>query len=228
MEVSEPTKRLLKTKFTVSLNNEKRKRAKGKFPKQPKVAAMKTPKLDDYLKQLVPAASKQADKELAKVQTFTLDAVAPLTALLETCGSGETLTVDQVTAAATNALELIGNANARMSRLRCEKLSGTLNKSLQPLVLRDELFEDAAPNLFGATFAKASKDHIDQVKSMQAVVPRKPKSFSKGPPQQQWGGGGGGNKWSGFQRYRGRGGGPKFHHDRGGKFHRPPQLGNKS
>ena len=117
VEVSEPTKRLLKTKFTVSLNNEKRKRAKGKFPKQPKVAAVKTPKLDDYLKQLVPAASKQADKELAKVQTFTLDAVAPLTALMETCGSGETLTVDQVTTAATNALELIGNANARMSRL---------------------------------------------------------------------------------------------------------------
>ena len=51
VEVSEPTKRLLKTKFTVSLNNEKRKRAKGKFPKQPKVAAVKTPKLDDSCKQ---------------------------------------------------------------------------------------------------------------------------------------------------------------------------------
>ena len=77
-------------------------------------------------------SSQQADKELAKVQTFILDAVAPLTALLETCGSGETLTVEQVRTAATNALELIGNANARMSRLRHEKLSGTLNKSLQP------------------------------------------------------------------------------------------------
>ena len=67
VEVSEPTKRLLKTKFTVSLNNEKRKRAKGKFPKQPKVAAVKTPKLDDYLKQLVPAASKQAHKPRCKL-----------------------------------------------------------------------------------------------------------------------------------------------------------------
>ena len=96
--------------------------------------------------------------------------------------------MEQVTTAATNALELIGNANARMSRLRREKLSGTLNKSLQPLVLRDELFEDAASNLFGATFAKASKD---QVKSMQAGGPEEAQVlvFSRGPPQQQGGGG---------------------------------------
>ena len=55
---------------------------KGKYP-QPRVAATKTPKLDDFIKQVVPTASNNANKELAKIQTFVLDAIAPLTTIME-------------------------------------------------------------------------------------------------------------------------------------------------
>lgn len=68
--------------------NEKRRRIKAKYP-QPKVAATKTPHLDDYLKTTLPNSAKSEDKELAKVQTFALDAMAPLTALLEAGASEE-------------------------------------------------------------------------------------------------------------------------------------------
>ena len=44
----------------------------SKFPR-PKVAATRTPKVDDYIKQIVSPAT---DKELAKIQTFVMDAVA--------------------------------------------------------------------------------------------------------------------------------------------------------
>ena len=44
--------------------------------------------------------------------------------------------------AVTTALELLGNANDRISRLRWEKVTEDLNKSLQPLAKKDEIFSD--------------------------------------------------------------------------------------
>ena len=85
-------------------------------------------------------------------------------------------------AATTSAVELIGNASARISHLRREKVCSHLNKTLQLLVQRDEIFKKAAP--FFAEFAKMSKEHIDQVKAIQAVLPgRKPSSFRDGSPK---------------------------------------------
>ena len=81
VEVSEKTKKLLEVKFTQSVANDERKRAKGRFL-HPKVAAVKTPRLDDFLKQEVTNSTKSLDKELAKIQTFVLDTVGPLTAIL--------------------------------------------------------------------------------------------------------------------------------------------------
>ena len=220
VEVSDETKAFAKAKFTMSLNNEKRKRAMNKFP-QPKIPATRTPKLDEYMKQLTPAAARTTDKELAKIQTFVSDAVAPLTALMEAEHVEETLTMDDVPAAVANAVELIGNASARISRLRREKLCPTLNKTLQPLALRDELFKDAAPHLFGEEFAKASKEHVDQVKSIQSTFPRSTRKqfFRDGPPNSR--GGYNQSRW-GFSN-RGRGGAPQRFHSRGGKFNFPPR-----
>ena len=62
---------------------------------------------------------KTGDRELAKIQSFTLDALAPLTALVE---KTEELSAEETRDAALTGIELIGNANARMSRLRREKI----------------------------------------------------------------------------------------------------------
>ena len=51
VEVSEQTRTLLETKCTQSVPNDKRRRVKGKYP-QPRVAATKTPKLDEFIRQV--------------------------------------------------------------------------------------------------------------------------------------------------------------------------------
>ena len=91
------------------------------------------------------AAVKTADKELARIQTFVLDALAPLTTLLE-----EKQT-EPVVEAATAAVQLIGNTSARLSHLRGEKVTKHSNEALMPIV---QNFKDAPPQLFGPDFAK--------------------------------------------------------------------------
>ena len=153
--------------------------------------------------------------------------MGPLTNLLEAGNSEKVITIEEVMAATTTAVELIGNANARISRLRREKICSHLNKTLQPLAQQDDLFKDAAPALFGTEFAKKSKDHIDQVRAIMATVPKKPQHhqqqfFREVPPRK-----GGYNKYS-----RGRGGDSGFHHHtRGGRFQRKtyhPQYEQKA
>ena len=107
-EVSEKTYTLL-TKACSRLNNATRL-SNGSSHPLTKVPATRTPQLDPVMKSETSAAVKAADKELARIQTFVLDALAPLTTLLE-----ERQT-EQVVEAATAAVQLIGNASAPPER----------------------------------------------------------------------------------------------------------------
>ena len=126
------------------------------------------------MKTLASQAAKSADKELARIQ---LDSLA---ALLE---NAHKMAVEDVEEAASSAVELIGNANARISRLSREKLVSSINKSL---VKEDTDFMGIAPNFFGPEFSKRAKEFLDQVKSLRATVPGwrsfQETPFSKGPP----------------------------------------------
>ena len=80
-------------------------------------------------------------------------------------------------------MELSGNANARISRLRREKVCQDLNKALIPLAKDDENFDNAPPALFGTEFAKKAKDHVDQVKALgSSTKDRRASVFSRRPP----------------------------------------------
>ena len=83
VEVSEQTAKLLKFSCTRSVSNESRKKTRSAFS-LPKVPATRTPRLDQFLKTEVTPQTKSLYKDLAKIQTFVLDTLAPLTALLET------------------------------------------------------------------------------------------------------------------------------------------------
>ena len=74
-------------------------------------------------------------------------------------------------------MELSGNANARISRLRREKVCQVLNKDLIPLAKDDQNFDNAPPALFGTEFAK---DHVDQVKALRSST--KGRLFFRGAP----------------------------------------------
>lgn len=78
----ETTKALLQNKCTQSVANNRRKKMRVLFS-QSKVAATRTPRFHDTMKQVIPSSTKTSYKELAKIQTLVLDALAPLTFLRE-------------------------------------------------------------------------------------------------------------------------------------------------
>ena len=142
-----------------------------------KVPATKTPSLDGYLKSELSRATKAADKELATTQTYVLDALSPLTAIVEADTKGENITNTQGVNAAKAAIELIGNANARISHLRRTKIISQMNKSLLPLTEDGGNFTNAPPTLFGLEFARKSKELVDQMKAMRSSSGFKDKHF---------------------------------------------------
>ena len=79
----------------------------------PQVTASRTPQLDSYLKPEISPAAKTTDKELATIQTHVLDALAPLSAIIEAQEGNSEQTVSAVTA----AIKLLGNTNTRISHL---------------------------------------------------------------------------------------------------------------
>ena len=111
-------------------------------------------------------ATKAADKELAVIQSHVLDALAPLSAILETKDD----VPEETMKAATDAIKLLGNASARISHLRRTKVITQVNKTLLPLVEDDSNFVEVSPSLFGPEFAQKSKDLVDQVKAMRSTL----------------------------------------------------------
>lgn len=80
------------------------------------------------------------------------------------------LSIDDFKLAASTAAELIGNTSAQISKLRREKVESSINKKLLPLDKEDGDFLNMATNLFGPNFSKWTKEHLDQMKSLQAAT----------------------------------------------------------
>ncbi len=113
-----------------------------------------------------------ADRKPARLQTFMLDAMAPLSAILYIESSGKDMLPEENLAVVKTALRLIGNASSKESvhSPGREKITGQMNKSLLPLAKDETKFTEAAPMLLGTEFAKSSKKYIDQVKAMRTTL----------------------------------------------------------
>ena len=81
--------------------------------------------------------SSLQDKCLAKIQTFVLDALAHLVSTLDLNSRGHCPAFQDTIDVISTAVELIGNANARISCLRWEKVTLSLNKTLLHLYQED-------------------------------------------------------------------------------------------
>ena len=138
------------------------------------MAAARTPQLDAYIKFEVLHQVMCADKDLTKIQTFVLDALAPLVSILDLNSRDHCPAYQDTIDTISTAVELLGNASATITHLRREKLTLGLNKTLLSLCQDDENFKSAALALFDPEFAKRSKEHIHQVKAMQFAVPSGP------------------------------------------------------
>jgi hypothetical protein len=92
-----------------------------------------------------------------------LDTVAPITAILQEAAKGS-LTTPKATDAAKAALILLGNA---ISKERRKKIAKELNKHIVPLVELDNIFDEAAPNLFGDGFENKVKGGVETLKCLR-------------------------------------------------------------
>jgi len=163
------TQAFLSSKFVTRSHNNDRLDTRNAYT-LPKVPETKTPTLDGFTRSEAPPQAKTLDSQLQRLQFFVLDAVAPLTSIVEANAKGEKVDHRQAVNAAKSAIELVGNASAQISHYRRTRLVASLNKTLLPLVDDDKNFQGAAPSLFGSSFAKQSKDLVDQVKAMRSLT----------------------------------------------------------
>ena len=189
-EVLEATKKTLEKACQMRMANPTRLQTRAPYP-LPKVPATRTMTLDSYLKPEVSSSIKSDDKELGKIQAFVLDALAPLSVILEAADGDQSMTVGGVQEVAVAAVQLIGNASAKIAHLQRRKVVTHLNQALVPLVEDDSHFKDAAPSLFGMEFAKKSKGACGAGEGHGQHHKDSSSSFFQSGPLQQGGGVGG-------------------------------------
>jgi len=159
--VSEEMEAVIKTACTIRLEYADCLKIRNAYS-LPQASASQTPQLDNYLKPEIPPASKAINKELASIQTHVLDALAPLSAIVEAWED----TPEQTICAVTVAIKLLGNVSAQISHLWHTKIITQMNKALLPLVEVDSNFGKMSSSLFGLEFTQKSKKLVDQVKAM--------------------------------------------------------------
>ena len=138
-EVTNEMAKFLKDKCSMWLDSADRLSTRNAYS-LPKVSATKSSVLDTYLKLEVSQNVIAADKELGSIQSAVLDAMAPLTSIVEADAKGDNITHKQAVNAAKAAIEMVGNANARINYLRRTKIISQMNKALLPLTEEDQNF----------------------------------------------------------------------------------------
>ena len=136
-------------------------------------------------------AAKTADKGLAGLQGYVLDAAIPLVNMLESARAG-TLNPKEAAESAQQALKLVSNASAHLSSERRRRASQCLNKELSTLVQDESTFNDAAPFLFGSSFQQRMKDHMEALRNLKqstSYAHGQQQSFRRSHPPQSRGGG---------------------------------------
>ena len=134
IRLSEDDKGVVTSAFKRALSTEDRRRLRNGFP-CPEIQETRCPKLDPIFKTTsVNKDARTNDGELARIQVLIHDPVAPLLRLLHACGDDEDPTVsllcDDVKSLITDAIQLIGNASASMSRLRRKKILKSVNPQI--------------------------------------------------------------------------------------------------
>ena len=86
--VSQKTESFLYSCFTTALPNQVRRQWKAKYG-APRTAMTACPNMDKVLKSRLSAQTKAKDKQLARTQALLLDAVGPLSFILEEASKGQ-------------------------------------------------------------------------------------------------------------------------------------------
>ena len=203
ISLSEDSSRLVASSFTKVLAPDDRKRLRSAFP-CPELQETRCPRLDAIFKTAsIQKETKVIDAELARIQALIHDPVAPLIRLLHACDDdGSSLSVEDARAAVADAIRLLGNASAGMSRLRRKKILKSVNPDIADLA-EEDIFQSAAPSLFGSGFETKMKERAESVKLLSASrsgPPQPRKFFQRGRPTAPPRGGGQSNRGRTWQK----------------------------
>ena len=164
---SERTESFLRQPFSTPLVNATRRQLRDKFG-APNQAFTTSPHLDKVLKARVSPATKAKDKDLAKLQALALDAVGPLTRIVEDACDG-TLTAKDNLDAVQTALKFLGNFAAHYNRARRIAVLQNLNTRIVDMAEEDGLYRDAGLSLFGEGFCRKAKERDDEMKALNSM-----------------------------------------------------------
>ena len=124
------------------------------------------------------------DRILSTLQGRVLEAVGPLSQLLEAINDDEPqLSMDQIGEAVKTALTLLANASLQISEVRRTRVLEEYNRELLPFAIAKECdWASAAPRLFGPNFLKEATDYLQQLQLLRKgqVFTRPPCTVSRG------------------------------------------------
>ena len=149
----------------------------------------------------LPNTSIKDNKLASRTQEMYMEAVAPLTALLENADD-ESFTLKEAIPMIQLAIQLLGDVAQHHSSQRRKAIIQHLNPQLQTL-MKDEDFKESQPLLFGEDFGEKAKARIEVAAALKKVVnplgdKGKHKGFQKSHPQRNsWGHQGGKPKYYG-------------------------------
>ena len=181
-KVGERTEKFL-DHFFGPLPNQTRRQWRDKYG-APSTAGTACPTIDKVLKGRLPAATKLRDRQLAKQQALMLDAVGPVTYILESAAKGE-LTQKPAIEAIQTALKLLGNASGIANRERRKSGLQSLNPRLVAMAEDEAIYKTAGTLLFGEGFTKKAKERDDELKCLNQATSSTNKASSSSSSSQK-------------------------------------------
>ena len=177
IQLSEYNEALLSSVFSTMLSIVERRGIRNAFP-TPGVQQTRCPRLDSIFNSAsVKAEVKANDAELARLQVFVLDPVGLLINMLHHL-EDENYVVEDARSDLTEALRLLGNALAQISRTQRKKVLRALNPNIRDVAEEEELY--AAPNLFREGLDQKMRDQAESVKLLSKARTPTPRKFFEG------------------------------------------------
>ena len=182
--VNQPTEDFLRQAFT-PMTNVTRRKLRSEFI-VPDTTFTTAPWLDKSMKEDCSKSVRSSDSQLSEIQAHFLDAVGPLTGMLESINSGSVLNIEDVEQAVRAALSFLGNASSRCTSQRRLGILSEYNRDLVSFATEsNELFSSATTTLFGPSFPEKAAAHIKQMQTLRnsrlPANPPKSQGFSKAP-----------------------------------------------
>ena len=199
-QLSEEGEAFLEATFGSRLDYKGRKAQIAKYG-EPDWKWTACPKISPVVAATFPNTAIKEDKLAFQTQQMYMEAVAPLTALLENT-EDELFTIKEAIPMVQAAIQLLGDAAQHHSSLRRKAIMQHLNPQLQTL-MKDKDFKGSQPLLFGEDFGEKAKSKIEAAAALKKVVTSsgdkgKQKGFHKSHPHRNsWGRQGGKPKYYG-------------------------------